>query len=84
MKNLTPVILLSNYRYSFDKRVRKDADNPTIVDMARVTCPPELVLMSQVKRTDDPGYPDEEVYEIMEENRPADYQNGGTAVEPCR
>ena len=64
--------------------MRLGATNPTIVDMARVTCPPELVEMTQVKRTDDPGYPDEEVYEIEEANRPSDYQNGGAEVEPCR
>ncbi len=53
--------------------------------MARVTCPPELVEMTQVKRTDDPGYADgEEVYDILEENRPSDYQDGATSVEPCR
>ncbi len=72
--------LIDLCKYSFDKRVRKGADNPTIVDMARVTCPPELVEMTQVKRSDDP----EEVYEITEELRPADYQNGGAEVEPCR
>ena len=35
------------FRYSFDKRVRKGADNPTIVDMARVKCPAELVELTQ-------------------------------------
>ena len=37
------------FRYSFDKRVRKGADNPTIVDMARVKCPAELVELTQVR-----------------------------------
>ena len=56
-------------RYSFDKRVRMGADNPTIADMARVKCPPELVELTQVQRADDP-----DTYEILEENRPSAYQ----------
>ena len=48
--------------------------------MARVTCPEELVEMTQVKRSDDPS----EVYEITEDLRPSDYQSGGAEVEPCR
>ena len=38
---------LDHFRYSFDKRVRNGADNPTIVDMARVKCPAELVELTQ-------------------------------------
>ena len=66
------------FRYSFDKRVRMGADNPTIADMARVKCPPELVELTQVQRADDP-----DTYEIMEENRPSAYQ-GGCRVSPRR
>ena len=39
--------LCPSFRYSFDNRVRKGADNPTIVDMARVKCPAELVEFTQ-------------------------------------
>ena len=66
------------FRYSFDKRVRMGADNPTIADMARVKCPPELVELTQVQRADDP-----DTYEIMEENRPSAYQ-GRSRVSPRR
>eukprot|EP00095_Tigriopus_kingsejongensis_P008632 maker-scaffold426_size175065-snap-gene-0.36 protein:Tk08632 transcript:maker-scaffold426_size175065-snap-gene-0.36-mRNA-1 annotation:"endoglucanase" len=65
-------------KYSFDKRVRLGATNPTIVDMARVKCPKELVEMTQIKRSDDPS-----TYEIEEANRPSPYQNGAN-IEPCR
>ena len=67
-------------RYSFDKRVRMGADNPTIADMARVKCPPELVELTQVERTDDP-----DTYDIEEENRPSAYQEANAgSIEPCR
>ena len=36
--------------------------NPTIVDMARVECPAELVEMTQLKRSDDP-----DTFDIKEE-----------------
>ena len=42
---------LDHFRYSFDKRVRNGADNPTIVDMARVKCPAELVELTQGSST---------------------------------
>ena len=70
---------LPSFRYSFDKRVRQGPDNPTIVDMARVKCPPELVELTQVERTDDP-----DTYEIEEENRPSAYQEANVgSIEPC-
>ncbi len=72
--------LINMCKYSFDKRLRVGTTNPTIVDMAQVTCPDELVELTQVRRTDEPV----ETYTIEEENRPSDYQNGGSAVEPCR
>ena len=56
--------LIELCKYSFDKRVRLGAANPTIVDMARVECPAELVEMTQLKRIDDPP-----TYTIEEENR---------------
>lgn len=64
-------------KYSFDHRVRLGPQNPTIVDMARVECPAELVEMTQIRRKDDPN-----TFDIEEENRPGPYQNGNT-VEPC-
>jgi len=69
--------LIDLCKYSFDKRVRKGPQNPTIVDMARVECPVELVEMTQIKRKDDPS-----TYEIEEANRPPAYQNGAE-IEPC-
>ena len=56
--------LIELCKYSFDKRARLGASNPTIVDMARVECPAELVEMTQLKRKDDP-----DTYEIEEQNR---------------
>ena len=56
--------LIELCKYSFDKRARLGASNPTIVDMARVECPAELVEMTQLKRNDDPP-----TYTIEEENR---------------
>ena len=53
--------------------MRNGADNPTIVDMARVKCPAELVELTQIERADDP-----ETYEIEEENRPEPYQGGNS------
>merc|ERR1711936_575634 len=70
--------LIELCKYSFDKRARLGASNPTIVDMARVECPAELVEMTQLKRNDDPS-----TYSIEEENRPSAYQNGAT-IGPCR
>ncbi len=72
--------LINLCKYSFDKRLRVGMTNPTIVDMARVTCPDELVFLTQVQRSDDPV----DTYTIEEENRPTDYKNGGANVEPCR
>ena len=69
MQALRGFLSFSSRRYSFDKRVRMGADNPTIADMARVKCPPELVELTQVERSDDP-----DTYEILEENRPSAYQ----------
>jgi len=65
-------------KYSFDKRVRLGAVNPTIVDMARVECPAELVHMTQLQRSDNPA-----TFLIEEPNRPAEYQNGAPTLEPC-
>ena len=65
--------LIELCKYSFDMRTRLGASNPTIVDMARVECPAELVEMTQLKRHEDPAK-----YEIEEENRPSAYQNGAT------
>ena len=56
--------LIELCKYSFDKRARLGGSNPTIVDMARVECPAELVEMTQLKRNDDPL-----TYNIEEENR---------------
>ena len=39
------------------------------MDMARVECPPELVEMTQIKRSDDPA-----TFTIEEANRPPPYQ----------
>ena len=53
--------------------------NPTIVDMARVECPVELVEMTQLKRTDDPN-----TFDIEEANRPEEYQQANVGnLEPC-
>lgn len=42
--------------YSFDKKVRGEGgSNPTIQDLTRVKCPPELVEMTQLQRSDDPA-----------------------------
>jgi hypothetical protein len=47
------------FRWSFDMGVRgaggTGGSNATIVDMARVECPAELVEMTQIKRSDDPN-----------------------------
>ena len=60
-------------KWSFDAGLRgvggTGSSNPTIVDMARVQCPEELVDLTQIKRTDDP-----DTFVIMEENRPVEYQ----------
>jgi hypothetical protein len=51
--------LIQLCQYSFDKKVRlvTNPSNPTILDMARVKCPPGLVNMTQIQRSDDPaGY----------------------------
>mmetsp|Transcript_1124 Transcript_1124/g.2146 ORF Transcript_1124/g.2146 Transcript_1124/m.2146 type:complete len:353 (-) Transcript_1124:410-1468(-) len=50
--------------YSFDKKVRvSGADlpagpcqyNPTLLDVARVKCPEQLITLTQMQRTDEPG-----------------------------
>jgi len=51
--------LVTLCQYSFDKKVRLETNpsNPTILDMARVKCPPHLVELTQIQRSDDPsGY----------------------------
>jgi len=51
--------LITLCEYSFDKKVRLETNpsNPTIQDMARVKCPPGLVELTQIQRSDDPsGY----------------------------
>ena len=53
--------------------------NPTIVDMARVKCPAELVELTQIQRSDDP-----DTFQISEENRPEEYQQANVGnLEPC-
>jgi len=48
--------LVSLCEYSFDKGVRKETDpsNPTMMDLARVKCPPALIELTQLERKDDP------------------------------
>ena len=70
-------------KWSFDAGLRgvggTGSSNPTIVDMARVQCPEELVDLTQIKRTDDP-----DTFVIMEENRPVEYQEANVdKLEPC-
>ena len=70
-------------KWSFDAGLRgvggTGSSNPTIVDMARVQCPEELVDLTQIKRTDDP-----DTFLIMEENRPVEYQEANVdKLEPC-
>jgi len=71
--------LVDMCKYSFDQRVRKGPQNPTIVDMARVKCPAGLTDMTQIKRTDDPN-----TFSIEEANRPTPYQNGAPDLKSCR
>jgi len=43
-------------QYSFDKKCRGEGgSNPTLVDAVRVKCPPELVEMTGIQRSDDPS-----------------------------
>jgi len=48
--------LVSLCEYSFDKgaRLETDPSNPTILDLARVKCPPALVELTQLNRVDSP------------------------------
>lgn len=48
--------LVSLCEYSFDKKVRLETNpsNPTIMDLARVKCPPSLIELTQLQRSDDP------------------------------
>lgn len=50
--------LITLCEYSFDKNVRiEGGGNPTILSIARVQCPEELIQMTQIQRNDDPsGY----------------------------
>ncbi|CAE7800392.1 Dnah7 [Symbiodinium sp. KB8] len=50
--------------YSFDKKVRVSGEglaagpckyNPTLLDVARVRCPEQLVSLTQMQRSDEPG-----------------------------
>jgi len=49
--------LVSLCQYSFDKKVRLETNpsNPTILDMARVKCPPAIVELTQIQRSDEPA-----------------------------
>ena len=50
--------LVALCEYGFDQRVRGEGGtNPSILDLARVQCPPELFAFTQMHRSDDPaGY----------------------------
>jgi len=70
-------------KWSFDAGLRgaggTGGSNPTIVDMARVKCPAELVDLTQIERSDDP-----DTFQIEEENRPVEYQQANVgSLEPC-
>ena len=54
--------MLCHFRYSFDKRVRNGADNPTIVDMARVKCPAELIELTQERYILEKNWAEEKSY----------------------
>jgi len=65
--------------YSWDKHVRttgagKPAGackyNPTLLDVARVRCPSELVQLTQIERRDDPA-----TYQLSAQHRPAGFPN---------
>jgi len=75
--------LVDMCKWSFDQGVRgasgTGGENPTIIDMARVECPQELVEMTQLKRSDDPP-----TFKIEEANRPPPYQSANAgSLEPC-
>jgi len=83
MMNKAGDSLVDLCKWSFDMGVRgaggTGGANPTIVDMARVECPAELVEMTQLKRTDDPN-----TFDIEEANRPEEYQQANVGnLEPC-
>jgi len=43
-------------QYSFEKKTRGEGgSNPTLVDATRVQCPPELVDLTGIQRSDDPS-----------------------------
>lgn len=59
-KNSTAMVshgddLITLCQYGFDKKVRHEGGaNPTILDLKRVRCPPELVEFTWFQRSDDP------------------------------
>ena len=50
--------LVALCEYGFDKKVRGEGgSNPSLLNVTRVRCPPELVHMTQMQRTDGPDSP---------------------------
>jgi hypothetical protein len=48
--------LVALCEYAFDKKVRGEGgSNPTLLDASRVKCPPELVELTGIQRSDDPS-----------------------------
>jgi hypothetical protein len=63
--------LVTLCEYSFDKKVRGEGgSNPTLLDASRVKCPPELVELTGIQRSDDPSS-----YVALNNNRIEGYPN---------
>jgi len=76
--------LITLCQYSFDKKVRGEGgSNPTLLNVTRVRCPPELYGFTQMQRSDDPpSYHGEESVENfpnVDKKCQADIPGGGTA-----
>jgi len=76
--------LITLCQYGFDKKVRGEGgSNPTLLNVGRVKCPPELYNFTQMQRADDP-----ESYHVIQSAKgfpnkavkcQADVPGGGTA-----
>lgn len=71
--------------YSFDKKTRGEGgSNPTLLDATRVKCPPELVELTGIQRSDEPAsYLAEDHHRVKgfpnQNTCQADVPGGGTA-----
>merc|ERR1712178_487330 len=72
--------LVALCEYAFDKKVRGEGgSNPTLLDASRVRCPPELVELTGIQRSDEPTS-----YDAHDLHRVRGFPNNHTFGHTCQ